>query len=97
MIQKITAVYEDGRLRPLGPLNLREHQEVMVTVMPVEEDEALDLVVSELVAIGALTLPHREGGVGRLSEEDLEKLAERISKTTKKPLSEIIIEERGEW
>ena len=32
MRQKIEAVYEDGLLRPLEPLNLADHQRVSVTV-----------------------------------------------------------------
>lgn len=97
MIQPIVAVYENGRLRPLKPLNLREHQEVLISVMLVDANEALDHVTAELVAAGALTLPTDDKDEVPLSPEELESLAKRVSAAVQKPLSEMIIEERGEW
>jgi predicted DNA-binding antitoxin AbrB/MazE fold protein len=35
MSQTVDAVYENGILRPIGPLQLQEHQQVRVTVEPV--------------------------------------------------------------
>ena len=34
MTEIITAVYENGVLRPLSPLSLREHQTVRIQVLP---------------------------------------------------------------
>ena len=36
MAEIITAVYEKGMLRPLHPLDLREHQTVRLQIMPEE-------------------------------------------------------------
>lgn len=35
MSQTITAIYEDGVLKPTEPLDLKEHEEVSVTITPV--------------------------------------------------------------
>ena len=37
MQQMIDAVYEDGVLKPLGSLDLQEHQRVRITVEPITE------------------------------------------------------------
>ena len=38
MVQHIDAVYEDGVLKPLEPLNLSEHQRVRVSVVSQVQD-----------------------------------------------------------
>ena len=38
MSKQLEAVYENGVLRPLEPLNLDEHQQVTVTVADVSDD-----------------------------------------------------------
>jgi predicted DNA-binding antitoxin AbrB/MazE fold protein len=40
MVKRLSAVYENGILRPLEPLPLKEHQRVSVTVPDVLEDRA---------------------------------------------------------
>jgi predicted DNA-binding antitoxin AbrB/MazE fold protein len=35
----VEAVYENGTLRPVHPLNLRERQTVYIQIMPQESDE----------------------------------------------------------
>jgi predicted DNA-binding antitoxin AbrB/MazE fold protein len=38
MTKRLEAIYENGVLRPLGPVNLPEHQRVIVTLGEPEED-----------------------------------------------------------
>jgi len=95
MSKIITAIYEKGVLRPLSPLLLQENQTVLLQVLtkkpPLDEKDALEL----LVALGIVTPhPHRDD-VEPVSEEARRELAERLGKCPGKPLSEIIIEERG--
>ena len=40
MIRQVQAVYEGGRLRPLEPLALTEHQHVIVTIEDVPKEPA---------------------------------------------------------
>jgi predicted DNA-binding antitoxin AbrB/MazE fold protein len=50
MSLRVEAVYENGVLRPLQPLNLKEHEHVMVSVLkPEEEISDLDLDYIESV------------------------------------------------
>jgi predicted DNA-binding antitoxin AbrB/MazE fold protein len=40
MVKTLSAVFENGILRPLEPLQLKEHQHVSVTVSDVSDDRA---------------------------------------------------------
>ena len=97
MSEVITAVYEDGKLRPLRPLNLREHQTVRVQVLSDEPADEVDQVILNLVAHGLVTPPPGHSDVDLLSEDERRELAESLGNAPGRPLSEIIIEERGEW
>lgn len=96
MAEIVTAVYENGVLRPLHPLNLRERQTVRVQVLP-EEPGKVEQVIKALVEAGLLTPPPGHSEIDPLSEEERRELAQTLSQASGRPLSEIIIEERGEW
>jgi predicted DNA-binding antitoxin AbrB/MazE fold protein len=97
MTETVEAVYENGVLRPLRPLKLRERQTVRLEIVPEEltarEDEA---AVRMLVEAGTLTPPPGRSDVEPISEEERLELADRLGRAPGKPLSEIIIEDRGE-
>jgi predicted DNA-binding antitoxin AbrB/MazE fold protein len=104
MAEIVTAVYENGMLRPLQPLNLQERQTVRLQIMPEEpatqeEPDKVEEVIQSLVASGLMRPRPRRGTPppDPVSEEERRRLADRIGKAPGKPLSEIIIEERGEW
>jgi predicted DNA-binding antitoxin AbrB/MazE fold protein len=96
-VVKVKAIYENGLLRPLTPIKLEESQTVSLEIkldQPVDRsEEAIQMMVNE----GLLTLPSGLSDIEPLTEEEELELAERIGKAPGKPLSEIIIEERGEW
>jgi predicted DNA-binding antitoxin AbrB/MazE fold protein len=98
MTETVKAVYENGVLRPLRPLKLRERQTVRLQIVPEEltdlEDEA---AIRTLVQAGTLTPPPGRSDVEPISEEERRELADRLGRAPGKPLSEIIIEDRGEW
>ena len=97
MSETVKAVYENGVLRPLRPLKLRERQTVRLQIVPEEltdiEDEA---AIRMLVEAGTLTPPPGRSDVEPISEEERRELADRLGRAPGKPLSEIIIEDRGE-
>ena len=100
MAEIVTAVYENGMLRPLQPLNLREHQTVRLQIVqdePVEGENESEAAIRMLVEAGLLTPPPRRPDVDPVSEQDRGELADRLGRAPGKPLSEIIIEDRGEW
>jgi predicted DNA-binding antitoxin AbrB/MazE fold protein len=98
MAEVITAIYEKGVLRPLHPLNLREQQRVYLQVLPVEPVDEAEEVIQLLVAAGLMTPPKRgTPPPDPISEEERRELADILGKAPGKPLSEIVIEDRGEW
>jgi len=98
MTETITAVYERGILRPLQPLNLREQQRVRIQVLPEETEDEGAAVVRILVEAGLMHPPDREmpPPPDPVSEKERQDLAERLSQAPGKPLSEVVIEDRGE-
>jgi hypothetical protein len=57
------------------------------------EDEA---AIRMLIEVGALTPPPGRSDVEPISEQERRELADRLGRAPGKPLSEIIIEDRGE-
>ncbi len=56
MTEIITAVYENGMLRPLQPVNLREQQQVRLQIVRDEPADETDEAIRQLVAAGVVTL-----------------------------------------
>jgi len=96
MSEIITAIYENGTLRPLRPLRLRERQTVRLQVLAEESADGIEQAIQSLIAEGVVTPPQGYSDVDPLSEEERRELAETLGKAPGKPLSEIIIEKRGE-
>jgi predicted DNA-binding antitoxin AbrB/MazE fold protein len=103
MSEIITAVYENGILRPLQPLNLHERQTVRIQLLSeepadlVEAENELIRIIQSLVQAGKLAPPPGCSDVEPMSKEERRELADALGQIPGKPLSEIIIEERGEW
>jgi len=97
MSETVTAVYENGVLRPLRPLKLRERQTVRLQIVPEEPTDSEDEnAVRMLVEAGTLTPPPGRSDVEPISEQERRELADRLGRAPGKPLSEIIIEDRGD-
>ena len=102
MAEIVTAVYEKGVLRPLQPLSLRERQTVRIQVLPGtpvidEPDDKIKALIQRLVAKGWMR-PRPTGPIppDPVPEKERLRLADLMGSAPGKPLSEIIIEERGE-
>jgi predicted DNA-binding antitoxin AbrB/MazE fold protein len=101
MSQTITAVYENGVLRPLTPLALPEHARVELAVRPVEEltDAATqrEQVRRALADAGVLAYPERAPNAPEpLSSHERKALAQVLADAGVPPLSTSILEEREE-
>jgi predicted DNA-binding antitoxin AbrB/MazE fold protein len=94
VVATITAIYENGVLRPVRPLPLREHQMVQLQlVVPENEtEEALRL----LIQAGIVTPPSLQSNNAAFSAEERRRLAEVMSKASDRSLAELILEERSE-
>ncbi len=93
----VTAIYENGILRPLTPLALPEHARVQIQVQQVStlaEAAAHRRRTQEALIAAGLSLPDARPlpVTGSLSAEQRVELARRFS--IGRPLSELIIEER---
>lgn len=97
MSQVVLAVFEQGLLRPLKPLNLKEHQTIRLQIISetgVDKDEER---LKAWIKMGLVTPAKGTSKTRILSKASRTKLADSLGKTIQKPLSEIIMEERGEW
>lgn len=93
----ITAVYENGLLRPLTPLALPEHARVQLQVSPVAGEESLAehrRRVHEVLVAAGLSLPAAPvmPEAKPLSAERREELARILASGG--PLSDVILAER---
>ena len=95
MSEIITAVYSNGVLRPQNPLSLTDGQTVRLQVLTEETASSTEEVIQSLVAAGLVTPPPYRGDVEPVSEQAWRELTQRLEASGGKPLSEIIIEERG--
>lgn len=94
MSQTVEAIYEKGVFRPLTPVQLAEHQSVRLTVESQSRDTALtpQQIWEEAGRLRPLGSALEEMMV---SDSVLEEVREALAKAGGKPLSEIIIEQRG--
>lgn len=97
MPQSIMAVYEHGLLRPLEPLVLPEKQKVRIQVEPEKEIENIENVFQFLINMGWVTPPPGHSRIKPISLDERNRVADILGKSTKKPVSQMIIEDRGEW
>jgi predicted DNA-binding antitoxin AbrB/MazE fold protein len=95
MSEIITAVYSNGILRPQNPLSLADGQIVRLQVLTLEASKDAKQIIQSLVAAGLVTPPLHSDDVEPVSEEAWRELTQRLEALPSKPLSEIIIEERG--
>jgi predicted DNA-binding antitoxin AbrB/MazE fold protein len=97
MDQTITAIYENGVLRPLTPLALPERTAVEISLRPLPSPataQAQHHLIREVLIATGLVLPVSDTSPSAppLLEGERNALAHRI--LAGRPLSEIILEER---
>lgn len=97
MTETITAIYENGVLRPLDPLHLKESQRVLVRVIPEPDEEWKETIVRMLTEEGLLDPYISLDDTDPVSVEQRLALANQLGAVPGKPLSKIVLEDRGEW
>ncbi len=97
MSELVMAIYDQGLLRPLKPLNLPDRQTVMIQVLSEVVSDKVDEIIQLLVKTGLLIPPSGSSKVKSVSTKERQRIADVLGKATAKPLSQLIIEERGEW
>lgn len=96
MSQIISVIYENGILRPSEPLKLRERQLIKIRLLPDEAADETEQAVRTLVEAGLVTPPKGYSDAEPVPEAERLRLSDVLGRASDKPLSEIIIEERGE-
>ncbi len=97
MSQVLLAVYEQGLLRPLKPLKLKEHQTIRLQILPETAPDKNQKRLDAWIRLGLVTPASGISKTKAISESKRYELANRLGKAVQKPLSEIIMEERGDW
>lgn len=97
MTETITAIYENGVLRPLKPLKLKERQRVRVQVLPEDVEDRNLALVQMLIEEGLIEPREPLDTPDPVSQEERQQLADLLGRAPGKPLSELILEDRGEW
>ncbi len=95
MSQNIIAVYEYGLLRPLEPLILDEKQMVIIQVE--KQIDTVEQAFQFFINMSWLTPPSGQSRVKPVSLEERNRIADILGKAARKPVSEMIIEDRGKW
>ncbi|MDM8563644.1 antitoxin family protein [Candidatus Marithioploca araucensis] len=70
MNNPVTAIYENGILRPLTPLNLPEQVQVQITIQPLDKLKELSVSNSPKPTIAELLAELRE--INKLEPEEIE-------------------------
>lgn len=97
MPQNIMAVFEHGLLRPLEPLTLPENHKVLIQIIPEPVVDKGDEIIQFLVKMGLITPPSNPSKLPSISKTERRNLADALAKNAKQTLSEIVIEDRGQW
>lgn len=93
--QTVTAIYQNGVLRPLVSLDLPENSEVELEVKIIENKQNSRQAISELLVKKGLSLRKKAAKPKQnLSAEERERLAKIFS--APQPLGELISEDREE-
>ena len=104
MPETITAIYENGVLRPLSPLSLNDGETVEITIVAEVSQEELKGAHEKAMMrmfVGGMRLPKKQGKLDRdeliKRAQQWRELMQKMEPLPGKPLSEIVIEDRGPW
>lgn len=97
MAQSIIAVYEDGVLRPLEPLHIPEKQRVRVRVELEKQMHSQANILDFLLDVGWLKPPSGKTEITPVPLVERNRVADILGQAAMKPVSEMIIDDRGEF
>jgi predicted DNA-binding antitoxin AbrB/MazE fold protein len=76
MNNPVTAIYENGILRPLAPLNLPEHVQVQITIQPLDNPKGPSVSNSPKPTMAELLAELRE--INKLEPVEIELLCQLL-------------------
>ena len=90
MLEQVEAIYEDGMLRPLGPVNLREAEKVLLSISKPAENPSTDMLDHQFIE-------YARSEVAKMAAvPSIEEVRRRLAKI-EGSMAECIIAERGEY
>jgi predicted DNA-binding antitoxin AbrB/MazE fold protein len=90
MVEHVEAVYENGLLRPLGPVHLNESDRVLLSISKSEQDPMTEVLDHEFIA-------YARAEVAKMGTAPaLEDVRQRLSKI-EGSMSAVIVAERGDY
>ena len=96
MPETITAVYENGVFRPLSAVSLNDGETVQITIVAEVSQRQKSMI--KLMTEGRLvSLSTKQFKLDAAAEQKRRELFEKLKGRVGKPLSEIVIEDRGPW
>ncbi|MEG4497784.1 antitoxin family protein [Microcoleus sp. F10-C6] len=105
MPETITAIYENGVFRPLSPLSLNDGETVQITIVAEVSQEELkgdrEKAIKLMDVRKLMGLPKKQGKLDRdeliKRAQQWRELMQKMEELPGKPLSEMVIEDRGPW
>jgi predicted DNA-binding antitoxin AbrB/MazE fold protein len=101
MPETITAIYENGVFRPLSPLSLNDGETVQITIVAEVSQEEVkgdrEKAIKLMDVRKLMGLPTKQFKLDAAAEQKRRELFEKLKGRVGKPLSEIVIEDRGPW
>lgn len=105
MLETITAVYENGVFRPLSSVSCKDGEtvrlEIVGEVSPEELKDDREQAIKLMDKRGLVRWPSKQGKLDRAElvrrEEKWRELMKKMEPLPGKPLSQIVIEDRGPW
>ncbi|MEG4278744.1 antitoxin family protein [Microcoleus sp. MON1_C1] len=101
MPETITAIYENGVFRPMSPLSLNDGETVQITIVaevsPEEVNGDREKAIKLMDVRKLMGLPTKQFKLDAAAEQKRRELFEKLKGRVGKPLSEIVIDDRGPW
>ncbi|MGB7708051.1 MAG: antitoxin family protein [Microcoleus sp.] len=101
MPETITAVYENGVFRPLNSVSFKDGETVQINIVPDVSLEELkgdrEKAIKLMDLRKLMGLSTKQFKLDAAAEQKRRELFEKLKGRVGKPLSEIVIEDRGPW
>jgi predicted DNA-binding antitoxin AbrB/MazE fold protein len=101
MLETIAAVYENGVFRPLSSVPFKDGETVQIQIVTEVSPEELkgdrEKAIKLMDLRKLMGLPTKQFKLDVVAEQKRRELFEKLKGRAGKPLSEIVIEDRGPW
>jgi len=95
LLNTFQAIYEDGILRPLKPLNFQKGHIIRIQIIPESKDSEIMKTLQFLKDKNVIKPPPKRGISRQISNERRQRLSKILGAASNKSLSELVIEDRG--